>query len=342
MQKMSTHLLWLVGLVAVLAMTVAGCGGGGDGDASGNEDLSGATLTVGSKNFTEQLILGNIALLALENAGANVNDQIGLAGSVAARQALTSGEVDTYWEYTGTGWITYLEHSEPVYENPQEYTSLTDGDYEEDNFEWLPTKPEKQYEAVAEEDLDKNNIKWLPAAPANNTFVIAVREEAYEDLGVEQLSDFNQLLQENQGEATICVDSEFATRNDGLPGLEEAYNFDIPDSNVNTMGVGVIPEAIDKGERCNFGVMQATDGRIQGLGLEVVEDNKDFFPIYNPSLTLRQETFDNYPQIEEIMVPISKELDTETLKELNAQVDVEGQLPDTVAEQWLEENGFMQ
>jgi osmoprotectant transport system substrate-binding protein len=136
----------LLGLFAVLILIAAGCGGAsGGGGASGDVDLSGAEFTVGSKEFTEQLILGQITLQVLENAGATVNDQIGLAGTVAARKALESGEIDMYWEYTGTGWITHLGHTDPI-----------------------PGR-QKQYEAVAEEDLKKNDIEWLPPAPANNT-----------------------------------------------------------------------------------------------------------------------------------------------------------------------------
>ena len=103
MRTTRAKLTQLLGLFAVLTLIVAGCGGaGGRGGASGDVSLSGAEFTVGSKEFTEQLILGQITLQVLENAGATVNDQIGLAGTVAARKALESGEIDMYWEYTGT------------------------------------------------------------------------------------------------------------------------------------------------------------------------------------------------------------------------------------------------
>nr|MBA2781753.1 glycine/betaine ABC transporter substrate-binding protein [Rubrobacteraceae bacterium] len=148
MRKTRANLPRLLGLVAVLAFVAAGCGGGG-GSASEAADLSGAELTVGSKEFTEQLILGQITLQALEAAGATVNDQIGLAGTVAARKALESGEIDMYWEYTGTGWINFLGHTKPIPDS------------------------QKQFEAVAKEDLAKNDIKWLsPPAPANNTYTM--------------------------------------------------------------------------------------------------------------------------------------------------------------------------
>jgi osmoprotectant transport system substrate-binding protein len=315
MQKMRANLLRLIGLLAILTIIAAGCGGGGG--TSGKADLSGADITVGSKEFTEQLVLGQIALQVLENAGASVEDQTRLAGSVAARQALTSGQIDTYWEYTGTGWITYLKHTKPI-QNSQ-----------------------KQYEAVAKEDLKKNGIEWLPPAPANNTYAIAVRKEAYDKLGVKKLSDFKQLINENPEEATLCVGTEFSTRDDGLPGMEKAYGYQFPRDNLVKIDEGLIYQATDKGDKCNFGEVFATDGRIEGLGLKVIEDDKSFFPIYNPSLNVRKEVIDEYPQIKKIFAPISKKLDTETLQKLNAQVDIDGQLPEDVAQKWLSDNGFI-
>ena len=325
MTLMKPGILRLLGLVVTL-LVVAGCdgaGGSGGGNVGGSDageqvSLSGAELTVGSKEFTEQLILGQITLQALEAAGATVEDQIGLAGTVAARKALESGEIDMYWEYTGTGWITHLGHTDPI-----------------------PDRQE-QFEAVAKEDLQKNDIKWLdPPAPANNTYAIAVRSEAYEDLGVEKLSDFKQLIEENPEEATICVGTEFSTRDDGLPGLEKAYGFQFPSENVVKIDEGQIYQETDKGERCNFGEVFQTDGRIANLDLELVEDDKNFFPIYNPALNVSKETIEEYPQIEKLFAPISEKLTTKELQKLNAKVDVEGQLEDQVAEEWLSEHGFI-
>ncbi len=319
MRKTRAKLTQLLGLVAVLTLIVAGCGGaGGGGGASGDVDLSGAEFTVGSKEFTEQLILGQITLQVLENAGATVNDQIGLAGTVAARKALESGEIDMYWEYTGTGWITHLGHTDPI-----------------------PDR-QKQFEAVAKEDLEKNGIEWLsPPAPANNTYTMAVRSEAYDKLGVKKLSDFKQLVEENPEEATVCVGTEFSTRDDGLPGMEKAYNFQFPQENVVKIDEGLIYQQTDKGEKCNFGEVFQTDGRIANLDLELIEDDKSFFPIYNPALNVSKEVMEKNPQIAKLFAPISKKLTTQELQKLNAKVDVEGQLEDQVAEEWLSENGFI-
>jgi len=312
----SVNLLRLVGLMVFLALIAAGCGGGGG--TSGKVNLSDAEFTVGSKEFTEQLILGQITLQVLENAGATVNDQTGLAGTVAARKALESGEIDMYWEYTGTGWITHLGHTNPI-----------------------PGR-QKQFEAVAKEDLKENGIVWLePPAPANNTYAIAVRKEVYDKLGVKDLSDFQQLVEENPDEATICVGTEFSTRDDGLPGMEKAYNFEFPSDNIVKIDEGLIYQATNKGDKCNFGEVFATDGRIKGLGLELISDSKGFFPLYNPALTVNEKVLEDYPQIEKIFAPISKKLTTEELQKLNTQVDIDGQLPEDVAQKWLSDNGFI-
>jgi osmoprotectant transport system substrate-binding protein len=313
-QKMKLNSLKLLGLIAVFALVAVGCGGGG---TSGKVNLSDANITVGSKEFTEQLVLGQIAIQVLENAGATVEDQTRLAGSVAARKALTSGQIDMYWEYTGTGWITYLGHTKPI-----------------DNSH-------KQYEAVAKEDLKKNGIEWLPPAPANNTYALAVSSGTQKKLGVKTLSDLKPLVQKQPDEATVCAASEFLSRDDGLPGMEKAYGFQFPKGNISELAEGPIYEAIDKGDKCNFGEVFATDGRIANLDLKVLEDDKSFFPIYNPSLTVNEKLMKQYPQIKKIFAPISKKLTTEELQKLNAKVDVQGQLEDQVAEEWLKENGFI-
>ena len=318
MRTTRAKLTQLLGLFAVLTLIVAGCGGAGGGGASGDVDLSGAEFTVGSKEFTEQLILGQITLQVLENAGATVNDQIGLAGTVAARKALESGEIDMYWEYTGTNWITYLGHTKPI-----------------------PDR-QKQFEAVAKEELKKNDIKVLsPPSPANNTYTMAVRSEAYDKLGVTKLSDFKQLVEENPEEATVCVGTEFSTRDDGLPGMEKAYDFEFPKENIVKIDEGLIYQQVDKGKQCNFGEVFQTDGRIAALDLKLIEDDESFFPIYNPALNVSKEVIEKNPQIAKLFAPISKKLTTDELQKLNGKVDVQGQLEDQVAEEWLSQNGFI-
>ncbi len=315
MRKTRTKLAGLMVAFTALAVIVVGCGGGG----SGSGELSDTEFIVGSKDFTEQLVLGNITKTLLEDAGASVEDQIGMAGTDATRQALVRSDVDMYWEYTGTGWINILGHTDPI-----------DGRKE-------------QLRAVAQEDLEKNDVKWLsPPAPANNTFAIVTSSENYEELGVKELSDMERLINEQPEEATFCTDSEFASRDDALPGLEKAYGYQFSDKNIKTVAIGVIPNAVDKGEPCNFGVMQATDGRIPALDLKIIEDNENFFPLYNPALTMRQEVFQENEQLTDLFAPVTKKLTTETLQKLNASIDVDGEDPADVAEEWLQKEGFIE
>ncbi|HMG41641.1 MAG TPA: glycine betaine ABC transporter substrate-binding protein [Acidimicrobiales bacterium] len=140
-----------------------------DADIPEDVDLSGASLTVSSKEFTEQLILGHITKLVLEGAGADVDDQIGLVGSTSVRDALTSGEVDLYWEYLGTGWVTYLDNTEAI------------------------ADPVEQYEAVRDADA-ANGVTWLEPAPFNNTYAIAVSDENAEALGITSISEIKDLI----------------------------------------------------------------------------------------------------------------------------------------------------
>lgn len=308
----------MIGVVAVVAVVAAGCGGGGGG-AGGDVDLSDASLVVGSKDFTEQLILGNITYQALENAGADVQDQIGLAGTDATRKALINGDIDMYWEYTGTIWISHLGNTKPIADS------------------------KKQYEAAAKADLKENDLKLLDPAPFNNTYALAIRDEAAKKVGVKKLSDLKQLVQDNPDEATVCVESEFNSRDDGLPGLEKKYGFQFPKGNAALFDTGVVYQRTDKGDPCNFGEVFTTDGRIEGLGLTLIEDDKNFFPKYNPALEMRKETFEQHgPQLEKLFDPISEALTAKEMTRLNARVDVDGELPEDVAEDWLSENGFVE
>ncbi len=306
-------------LFLVLAVFATGCGGGSGGSISENYELSGPQgtirLAVGSKNFTEQEILGQITVLSLEAANAEVIDRTGLGGTERVRQALISDDVDMYWEYTGTGWLVHLAHSEPV------------------------PDPQEQYQSVADEDLEQNNIEWLEPTPANNTYALAVREGAYGD--IQNVSDLGNLIEDRPDEATLCVGSEFRERADGLPGLEEAYGFEFPDDNVSVLSATTVYGAVNSGERCNFGSVFNTNGRVPEMNLRLLEDDEEFFAVYNPSLTMSQETLEQYPELEELFAPISEQLDTETLRELSAAVEVEGNSPREVAERWLQENGFI-
>ncbi|WP_285493580.1 glycine betaine ABC transporter substrate-binding protein [Actinomadura sp. NBRC 104425] len=306
-------------LAALPGLLLTACGGSPTTAEQGSlgSELKGATFTVGSKDFTESIILGHITMDLLRAHGANVNDKTNIKGSTNTRTALTTGNVDMYWEYTGTAWVTYLKHTEPM------------------------ADPAKQYQAVAKEDLDANKIVWSKPAPLNNTYAFAIRKEKAAELGVSKLSDLAALVQNKPNEATFCIESEFSTRDDGWPGMTKAYGIQVPKSNVKMLDTGLIYSETKKGSTCNFGEVFATDGRIASMGLTVLQDDRKYFPVYNAALTLRQDTATKYPQIQRFLDPVAAKLDDNTMRQLNAKVDADGLEADQVAHEWLVENGFV-
>jgi osmoprotectant transport system substrate-binding protein len=138
--------------------------------------------------------------------------------------------------------------------------------------------------------------------------------------------------------ATICVGGEFSTRPDGLPGVEQAYGFTFPDENVTTVDEDALVFTQVDGGQCTFGSIAATDGRVKALGLTVLEDDKKFFPPYNPAPTVRTEVVNRAPGLRELFAPVAAALDTDTIITLNAEVDVDGKDPVDVARGWLDRN----
>ena len=238
-----------------------------------------------------------------------------MQGSTTVRQALTSGEIDLYWEYLGTGWVTYLQNEEGI------------------------PGAQAQFEAVRDADA-ANGVVWLEPAPFNNTYAIAASSETAARLGVASISDLAALIARSPADATFCAGGEFATRPDALPGLETAYGFTLPPANVTNVQDALVYTQVDKGD-CAFGSIFATDGRVSSLGLTVLTDDKAFFPPFNGSVNVRAEVLDEHPEIKEILAPISGALDDATMVGLNAKVDVDGEDPADVAKTWLTENGYI-
>ncbi|MER7010513.1 glycine betaine ABC transporter substrate-binding protein [Saccharopolyspora sp. NPDC000359] len=280
-------------------------------------ELEGVTVTVGSKNFTEQIVLGYIAEFTLAAAGADVRDLTSIVGSSTARQALRSGQIDVLWDYTGTSWISYNGNNDPI------------------------PDARAQYEAVKQQDLERNGVAWTAIDyNVDNTYAFAVNQDVAKRLGVQKLSDIPRVVAEHPEDATFCVDTEFANRNDGLPGVEQEYGFTADKSKVKTLTEGSIYQATANGT-CTFGEVFTTDGRIKALDLKVLEDDKLFFPRYNIGVTTRDELLKRYPQITAIFEQVSKVLTNEELVKMNAQVDVEGRDPADVARDWMAEKGFV-
>ena len=298
-----------------VALAVAACGGDSGG---GSGDLAGKSFTVGSKEFTEQIILGQIAILALEDAGASVTDETGIEGTANVRKALESGEIDMYWEYTGTGWTEILGNET--------------GD--------AATDPQELFDAVAEQD-SKNGVKWILKTEANDTYAFAASQATTEELGVTTISDYAELVNSDPESATMCAAAEFLDRADGFPGVEKAYGFELPDELITEVDLGLVFEGVPKADPCAFGEVFETDGRIPANDLVVLEDDQDYFVSYEVAMTVNKAVLDDSPELEEVLAPIAEVLTTEELTALNSQVDVEGLPVEAVAEKWLEDNDLI-
>lgn len=338
MQRMRA-MVQLFGLFAVLMLLLAACGGeepaaeggseaapaagaggetdgaaaNGGGPVAESVDLSGVSVTVGSKEFTEQRIVGQMAVAALEAAGADVTDQTGLTGTETVRTALENGEVDMYWEYTGTGWITILQNTEQLEGAEEYYTQVRDADVE-------------------------NGIIWLEPSEVNNTYAFFTSPAA--NLDVTTISDLAALAQESPDQVTLCAATEFITRPDGLPGVTEAYGFEF--SEVVEADLSLAIQAAIEGEQCTVGEIFQTDPQIGAQDLNALEDDQGFFPVYNLAMTIREETYtQNQEAYDTLFGEITALLDNETMSELNGQVELEGSDPADVAREFLAENGII-
>lgn len=274
------------------------------------------SVSVGAKNFTEQYIMGHMISLLLEEAGFSTSTNFGLSSN-AVRNALTTGQIDMYAEYTGTAWVVYLDHDEQI------------------------NDPVELYEAVKEEDLEQNDIVWLDRIPVNNTYALAVKQEFADEHNLDTLSDLAALVNENPEAYSAAIDFEFFERPDGFPALMEHYDMNLPEDQVKTMEIGLSYEALNRGD-VQIAMVFATDGKLRRFNLKVLEDDKNFFTPYNLAVCVRQPVLEQYPEIEEVLAPLADILDQQTMTNLNYQVDGEEREPEDVAQSFLEEQGLLE
>jgi osmoprotectant transport system substrate-binding protein len=313
-------------VVAMLVLVLSACGLGsgstvplrvGPASIQPTPGLDGVRITVGSKEYTEQVILGYILEFTLAAAGADVRDLTGIVGSRSTREAQLSGQVDVAYEFTGNAWINYLGHEKPIPDSRE------------------------QFEAVRDEDLARNGMVWLDPGPMDDTYALAASTRTVERTGVRTLSDYAALVTRDPAAARTCVDTEFRARQDGFPGMAAAYGFDPGRAQTPILQVGIIYQATADGTECDFGEVFTTDGRIAALDLTVLTDDKQFFAHYNPSVTMKKDFFDAHPEIAEVTAPVTAALTNDAIIELNKQVDVEGRDPSVVARDWMVSQGFV-
>ncbi|SOC55688.1 osmoprotectant transport system substrate-binding protein [Chromohalobacter canadensis] len=270
-------------------------------------------IVVGGKNFTEQQILSSMTTQYLEGLGYDVEKRAGL-GSAVLRQAQENGQIDLYWEYTGTSLINY---------NDESAEGLT---------------VDETYQKVKELDAEQGLV-WLEPSDANNTYALAMRKESVEETGITTLSDLAQAVNDEQG-LTFAMNAEFYAREDGWRPLQQAYEFRAGRGDVKRMDSGLVYQAL-RDEQVDVGLVFATDGRIPAFDFQVLEDDQNFFPAYALTPVVRQATLDANPELAEQMNTLSGLLNNDTMSTLNAQVDVDKTPIERVAENFLEENDLL-
>jgi osmoprotectant transport system substrate-binding protein len=305
-------------LLAALAITLlVACGNvGGTGESGGGEG-GGPTITIGSKNFTEQYILGELYAQALEANGFTVEKKLDLGSEQIADKALQNGQIDMYPEYTGTALVATL-------------------DYEGDPAA-LKT-PEETYQKAKELYAQRDPADtMLTPAPFNNSYGIFVRSEVAEEQDLETLAD----LAEASPDLTFVSYSEFQNRSDGYKNMQKNYPaFDFGDIRiVNQLGLRY--QGLQGGEG-DVGVGFTTDGQLASDELVVMEDPKGIWPFYYPAPVVRTEVLEQNPEMRDVLNEVSASLDVETMRELNGQVDLEQEDPEDVAAEHLENEGIVE
>ncbi len=312
MRKRSNQILATTAALA-LAAGLAACGsddGGGSASTSGDA-LDGVSLTIGSKDFTENILLGEMLAQAAEAAGASVDNQVNLGGTSVNRDALMSGDIDVYPEYNGTGWTVHLGNEDPS-QDPQELFDVT-----------------------SEADLEQNDIKWVGRSPFNDTYGFAAFGDLAEQEGGFDFQSMADYLEANP-DATVCMETEFPDRPDGLVLWEDATGYQLPRSQTKILDTGLIYTETAKGA-CDFGEVFTTDGRILALNLELVDD-PGVMILYNVSFTMQNAVYDEHAEAyDDLVDSILEGLDEEKMAELNGKVDVDGQQASRVAEEYLKE-----
>ena len=307
----------VLSLAALLLLTACGTETeGASGGALAEYDLSDVEIAVGSKDFTEQLVLGEIMVAAFQAAGADVDNKVNLGGTVVARQALLNGDIDVYMEYNGTGWTVHLGEEEPSFD------------------------PDELTEGVRELDLEQNDIQWISRSPFNNTYGFASSPELTESNGgvftMQEMADY----MEANPDTVLCLESEFPDRPDGLILFEEATGYTVPENQVTILDLGLIYGETAEGN-CDFGEVFTTDGRILELDLGLVED-PGVMILYNVSMNVRDDLYQEAPEaFDEIAELILSPLDNELMSELNKRVAVDGENPEDVAVDYLVSQGLI-
>lgn len=268
-------------------------------------------FTVGSKEFTEQLVLGHMISLIMADAGYDVASKVPLGGTNIVRQALVSKQIDGYIEYTGTASTVFFKETRPL-----------DGN--------------ATYELVRDKDAE-SGIVWLPPMTFNNTYCLMMRKSQAAELGIVSMSDLAAYIEKNPGKLKVTTNNEFFARPDGLPKMLKTYGFKLDITTVTQMDSGLIYLAL-KDAKIDVGLGFTTDGRIRAYDFVALVDDKEMFPAYNPCMVIHKNFLDKDSSIAEYFEKLGKVLDDAAITELNYLVAEKKEDPKKVAETYLKEN----
>lgn len=302
---MKRKLIIFIALV-VCVVSLVGCGNTEDENSKGE-------ITIASKTFTESLVLGSVMVQYLEDLGYTVNDETGLGETAIIRTALTSGEIDGYFEYTGTGLMQFMEN-DPVFD------------------------AEEAYKLISEWDKD-NDITWLPYSNANNTYVMVATPELAEKYNLKNVSDLAKAYNEDNS-ITLVTAAESYERPDMMPRLMEVYDFNVPNKDRLNLELGLFYEALKSGN-ADVATGFATDGIIEKDGYVPLKDDKNAFAVYNITPVFRTEILEKYPDLEEEIAKLTDVMTDEAVMNLNSQVDIDKMAVEEAARNFLVENGLI-
>jgi glycine betaine/choline ABC-type transport system substrate-binding protein len=289
--------------------------GGGNANAQtirSNPANKNVSVTIGSKNFTEEFILGNIYAQALRAAGYKVKTQLNLGSEQIALKALKGGQIDAYPEYTGTALTSFFN------------AKTTE----------IPTDPQQAYQQT-KADFAKDGLTALPPTPFTDSNALAVTQATADKLGVKSISD----LKAKAGDLTFSGSPECRQRQDCLLGLQKTYG--INPGKFTVVDPSLRHEVLQKGQ-ADASFVFTTDGQIKANKEVVLTDPKNIFPPYNITLVVRDQTVQKAgPDFAKTIALVQKGMTTQVMQELNSRVDLDKQKPAAVAKQYLTESGYI-
>ncbi|WMJ00798.1 glycine betaine ABC transporter substrate-binding protein [Pseudomonas chlororaphis subsp. aurantiaca] len=269
-------------------------------------------IRIGARVFTEQTLLAEITSQYLRSKGYDTRVTGGL-GSNLARSAHESGQLDMLWEYTGVSLVAYNHVTEKL-------------------------DSQESYERVKELD-GKKGLVWLTPSKFSNTYALALPKnvaDAYPQIN--SVSDLKHVLDaERQDHHLIALDTEFANRSDGLQGMVELYGMDLTRRNIRQMDAGLVYTALRNGQ-VFAGLVYTTDGRLNAFNLKLLNDDLHYFPDYTAAPVVRQAYLDAHPQLAADLKPLAELFDDQTMRQLNARVDVDHESPSAVAADFLRQH----